>query len=123
MVVKPRPGLYIVSRTSCPSNASDKPCDEAFQVQIKDVDCRYTDDPRKVLAYNDPKCDWWYKEGKNHRVEDGMIKRDFGTQTVWAVQIEQLADLMKFIEKYGDCVLSVLADGFWKIEIYDDCYE
>ena len=43
--------------------------------------------------------------------------------TVWAVQIEQLADLMKFIEKYGDCVLSVLADGFWKIEIYDDCYE
>ena len=119
MVVKPRSDLYIVSRTSCPSY-DDKPCEEAYQVQITDVDCRWTDDPRKVLIYNDPKCDWWYKHGTNHRVEDGMIKRDAGINTVWVVKIEQLADLMEFIKKYGDCVLSRRRDGFAEIEIYDD---
>lgn len=118
MVVEPRLGLYLVDRTCCPS-CDEKPCEEAFQVQITDVDCRYTDDPRKVLMYNDPKCGWWYKHGTNHRVEGGMIKRDFGISRVWVVKIEQLADLMEFIKKYGDCVLSSRRDGFGKIEIYD----
>lgn len=116
-VVRPRAGLYLCSRTSAWGNK--KPCDEAFKVLVINTDTRNCDDPKKIPANRGTDGDW-YKRGTKHRVENGMIKRDFGTSQEWAVE---LADVQTFADKYGDCVIGRNSDGFCTIEIYDDYRE
>ena len=57
----------------------------------------------------------WYMKGSNHRVENGMIRRDMGVEQAWAVT----TDLWAFIAKYGSCVVKQDMDGYKSVEIYD----
>jgi len=117
-IIKQEDGLYLVSRTSEWGHSS--PCEEAFQATTLDVDVRSVDDPKKIPAYKGKDDSWWYEEGANHRVENGNICRDIGWSAKWFVKIDSLID---FVNKYGDCVLSIGRDGFISIEIYDDYRE
>lgn len=97
-----------------------QPCEEAKSGQMKVIDERGVDDPSKI-----PNGEDWYARGTNHRVENGHIKRDLGFRTAWFVDIGSLKDLMAFIDKYGDVVVSrTYSDGTTpEIKIYDDYIE
>lgn len=56
----------------------------------------------------------WFSEGANHRVENGQCCRDMLGGRRWFIVIKSLDDLMAFVDKYGEVVLS--GDT---IEIYD----
>lgn len=104
----------IVKRTSM--YASRKPCKEAKHGKIMSVDRRTFKTPEE----HDKKlgAPFWLERGTNHRIEHGGIARDTGLEDCWYVEFPDLDALMKFIEKYGECVIS--SD---KIEIYDDYRE
>jgi hypothetical protein len=107
-------GLMVCSRTSV---WGDKPCDEAELVSYLRVDRRTVDDPMK----NPHIGKLWYDIGHNHRVENGMIARDF-EDTRWVVRIADEAALQAFCEKYGQVVLTINDSGLqpcYEIEIYD----
>lgn len=106
--------LFRISRTSI---CEGKPCDEAISMTTVRIDERGVDDPAKIRAYYGENTDWWYSNGRNHRVENGHIKRDFDDEA-WYVEISSLDELMKFIDKYGCIVVSLSS-----IEIYDDYRE
>jgi hypothetical protein len=111
-------GLFAIDRTSC---WDEKPCYEAVEVAYIRVDRRTTDDPAK----NPHIGKTWYDFGENHRIEDGMIARDFRDKR-WMVSIESPDSLKAFIDKYGDVIISVDHNGkepCYKIEIYDDYRE
>lgn len=116
-VVRPRRGLYLCKKTSV--RGATKPCDEAFQVTVINTDTRNCDDPKKIPVNKGTNGDW-YERGTNHRTENGNIKRDLGTITEWAVELD---DVMIFVDKYGDCVVSRNNSGFATIEVYDDYRE
>ncbi len=111
-LTQPRAGLYLCTRTS---DWGEKPCDEAFQIKAIKVDARDCDDPKKIPANFGTDGDW-YTKGLNHRIEDGIIMRDLGAETKWAVEIN---DIQKFVDRYGPCVVSRSVNGFCTIEIYD----
>jgi len=107
-------GLLVCRRTSVWER---KPCDEAEEAPFVRVDRRTTDDPMK----NPHIGKMWYESGRNHRVENGMIARDFDDKR-WVVRIADGAALQAFCEKYGDIVLTVNTDGLepcYEVEIYD----
>lgn len=114
-VTPPRPGLYICCRTS----SGNPSIPEAFKVLVVETDTRCCDDPKKIPANYGTDGDW-YTIGTNHRVEDGMIKRDIGTRYEWAVE---LTDIMEFVDRYGECIVGRDDRGFCTIEIYDDYRE
>lgn len=111
-------GLLVCRRTSV---WEGKPCDEAEEVSFTRVDRRTTDDPMKIPYIGKA----WYEEGRNHRVEDGMIARDFD-QKRWMVRIADDAALQAFCEKYDKIILTLNTDGTepcYEVEIYDDYRE
>lgn len=92
----PRKGLFRVRRTSL-FYSDTPPCDGAKQYEVRIVDCRSTDDPKKVPAHKGTDA-WWYSAGENHRIEDGMICRDMGWKYEWFIEIQ---DIMDFVRKIG----------------------
>lgn len=109
--------LFSVTRTS---SYVGKPCEEAYEIEVKKVDTRSCDCPSKILFYKGT-TSWWYREGTNHRVENGFIKRDLGTKRIWVVELD---DILEFVSKYGECVLSYDSDlDMYCFEIYDDYRE
>ena len=111
----PVDGIYLVSRTS--EGEDIMPCKEAYCAEILDVDRRTVSKPQYLSSYKNKSTDWWYKKGKNHRVENGHICRDIGWSMKWIVKIDNLRD---FIEKHGQCIVDINNDnGFSTIEIYD----
>ena len=103
--------LYLVRRTSV--STPKKPCEEAYEIKIKNIERRCVDDPSKLPYEKD-----WLQYGENHRVEDGQITRDNGLRKVWVVDIE---DIDAFVEKYGCVILwAEDEDGHRELEIYDD---
>jgi hypothetical protein len=62
----------------------------------------------------------WYEHGTNHRVEHGHIMRDFA-EKCWWIEINSLQDLIDFMGKEGQIILSQKYDnpGIFEIEIYD----
>lgn len=101
---------YIISRTS------GIPVEGSYKVSRTRVDRRSTDDPAKVPAYRGDSA-WWFEQGKNHRIENGMICRDLGQEEKWVIDID---DLLVFVREHGECILSIDRDGWPEIEIYDD---
>lgn len=114
----PREDFYIVSRNTdsidWDLDIKPQPCKKAFQVEVKLVDKRNVNNPTKLNDKYD--ADTWFDYGQNHRLEKNMICRDVGWQVVWLVYI---ANLMDFIDEYGDCIVSRNHNGFGEIEIYD----
>lgn len=114
-------GLMAVSRTSMANSSIEIPCDEAERVPFVRVDRRNIDDPLKNKFIGKT----WYDFGRNHRVENGCIARDFDDER-WMVWIADDDDLLAFVKKYGDIILSINTDGLehcFEIEIYDACRE
>ncbi len=111
-------GFCIVQRTSdCLQDQC--PCEGAERRSIARIDRRIVDDPAKVPAFIGQR-DWWFKEGTNHRIENGGIARDMGSTEVWMMDV---ADVWDFVRKHGDCIVSINDDGFRCVEIYDDYRE
>lgn len=107
-------GLFVCERTS---TYGERPCDEAIKLSYVRVDRRTIDDPKKNPYIGRT----WYKSGRNHRVEDGMIARDFDDER-WMVEIADEQALQEFIQKYGTIIISPNSDGLnpvYEIEIYD----
>lgn len=101
-----------------------KPCKEARKEAFVRVDERTVDDPRKIPVYIDSDGGW-YNDGRNHRVENGHIKRDFDDEH-FVIEINSLDELMEFVKKYGRIVVNPKAwtdDTLPQIEIYDDYRE
>ena len=114
---------FMVSRTS--SHSMDaKPCKEAYLKAYTRIDERTVNSPSKIPFYKNQPDDWWYSEGKNHRVEHGHIMRDFDDEG-WFIELDTLEDLLKFHKKYGRLVI----EHHWnnhsilEIEMYDDWRE
>lgn len=105
---------FLVSRTS---TWDGKPCEEAYRKPFTHVDQRNTDDPHKLPGILG---DTWYEEGRNHRIVDGYITRDFDTEG-WFVEIADLDALIAFYAKYGSLVLTPHYKNQYipEIEIYD----
>lgn len=116
-LTKPAKNIFLVSRTSIYDD-DVKPCDEAVEIYVKNIDSRAVDDPSKLVWK--PTADTWYDTGTNHRVENGKIKRDFGERKEWAIKTNNIFD---FVKKYGSCIINIDVDGFNTIEIYDDYRE
>lgn len=115
---KPRTGLYRVTRPGCYyAGAPDgvPPVTGASIYEFATTDSRSVDDPRKVPAYKgDDK--WWYADGANHRVENGMICRDFFHKAFFV----EVPDLLEFVRQHGRCMIDIDDRGFGKIEICDE---
>jgi hypothetical protein len=111
---------FKVSRTSIWDD-EEKPCEEAVWESYLRVDTRTVDSPEKLTFKNDRED--WYKIGKNHRVENGNIKRDFNDEG-WFIYIHSLEELNAFVKKYGRIVYvkGWAYDGM-EIEIYDSYRE
>jgi hypothetical protein len=113
---------FEVSRTSIWQE--EKPCPEARRVKGVRIDLRTADDPSKIPAYEGKSTAWWYGKGRNHRVENGYIQRDFPTK-YWVVDFETLEELMAFYKKYCPLILHPSFDdeSMPCLEIYDDYRE
>jgi hypothetical protein len=111
----PVKGMFIVKRTC---DRSGKPCENACEMSIREVERMNYDDPNKIpknfIAYNS-----WYKKGNNHRVENGQICRDMRLKRAWVIKIDNLMDLMAFINEHGDCIGSYDPQGLPTLEHYD----
>lgn len=96
------------------------PYKHAYQASYVRIDERTVDDPMKNKYIGED----WYKEGKNHRVENGHIKRDFEDKH-WFIDIESLEDLMELYEREGQLIIeSVYGNpNIPCIEIYDNYRE
>ena len=75
------------------------------------------------LAKRDGK---WLSFGTNHRIENGRIVRDAGTEDVWGIEINSLEELMAFKKEVGEELvigISYLDERTPSLEIYDDYRE
>lgn len=106
--------IFLITRTS---DWDTKPCDEAFEMDYTRIDERIIDDPFIISC--DPQRDW-YGVGRNHRVENGHLKRDI-TSKRWFVEFIDFGGLVAFTRKYGECIISPGEPP--SIEIYDDYRE
>lgn len=114
---------FTISRTSNWDN--ENPCEEATPYEVIRVDVRTFKTPEefdKKLAYREGK---WLEKGTNHRVINGCIARDVGTERCWAIEVNSLEDLIALYHKYGSLVIET---NMWdretpNIEIYDDYRE
>jgi len=111
---------FVIDRTSQYSSDDKPPCEGAKYIDGIRVDKRTVDDPAKIPSYKGQSA-WWYKDGRNHRVIDGKICRDFDTK-YWVIEIKDLDELIKFNKVHGDLVLST-DEGNPSIEIYDSYRE
>lgn len=85
------------------STYNKKPCREARKHTYVWTDWRTASDPAKIPAYLGQDTSWWYDEGRNHRVEKGMIGRDFDRKG-WFVDMP-VAGIYAFSIKHGAIIV------------------
>jgi hypothetical protein len=97
------------------------PCEGAFLAPYVRIDERTVDGPNKVPCYK-YSCAEWYADGRNHRVEDGHIKRDFDDEA-WFIEIATIEEFIAFVSRYTDVLVgkafsnpSIIALG-----LYHEC--
>ena len=114
---------FIVTRTS--SWDDDKsPCAGAVKEAYVRNDTRTAARPEDIPVYADNTAEW-YGKGKNHRVEDGQIVRDFD-DTAWFLTVANMEDLIGLIKLWGCPVIVgpyLCMGSLPSIEIYDDYRE
>jgi hypothetical protein len=76
------------------------PCAGAIKETYTRIDTRTVDDPQKIPAYRDRDPSWWYREGRNHRIANGKIARDFDDEA-WFIEISTLEELKNLLDHYG----------------------
>ena len=114
---------FIVTRSS-DFLSKKQPIEGAYQKEITRIDVRNISDPSGFK--NQRLIDEWYNAGTNHRVINGKIARDMGTEKVWVVNINTLEELMNFKEKCGEDIIittSYIDYATPEIEIYDSYRE
>ena len=116
---------FIVSRTS-QWDDENPPCEEAKRDSVVLVETRALYTPEefdKKFAQREGK---WLSVGTNHRVnEKGYITRNNGTIDVWLLELNNLEELVEFVDKYGEIVIGTdwRNKDYKSIEIYDDYRE
>lgn len=113
---------FVVSRASAWSDDTC-PCEGAERVVVNKTDIRTI--PSGVNINEFYSCVNWYKRGTNHRVlDDGRVARDI-QENLWVIKISHLKNLIEFIDKYGQVVVSHYPDtkDLPEIMIYDDYIE
>ena len=111
---------FVCTRTSL-FDDEKPPHPSARIVSYERVDLRTIDDPMKSPYIGAA----WYESGRNHRVENGMIARDFDDER-WVIEIDTMEELLEFVGESGEVVLSVNDHGLtpcMEIEIYDSYRE
>lgn len=110
---------FLVFRTSDTHNK--KPCEGAvLEEYVYCVERRPVDDPAKLRWKFERER--WFKEGWNHRVENGQITRD-RFKHGWFVEINTLEELLAFQNECGHAIIvsSRLSNPeIMAIEIFDD---
>ena len=116
--------LFQITRTSMRSDK--KPYDKCIPIKLTRVDRRTFRTPEE----HDERCAKhsrkWFDVGTNHRIENGCIVRDLGTEDVWGFEINSIEELMTFKEEVGSELVictSYTDRNFPMIEIYDDYRE
>lgn len=114
---------FMVSRTSHWSDEGP-PCEGAVRKSYTRVDRRSASRPNKIPAYANRDESWWYEEGRNHRVVNRQICRDFDAEG-WFIDFPDLAALTTFIGANGHVVIgpSYSNPDILEVEIYDDYRE
>lgn len=83
---------------------SDKlPYEEFKKAKGIRINRKYTDSPEKIPYYNGDKelaDKEWYGLGRNHRVVNGMIERDFDDE-FYIIEINTIEELLEFQKKYN----------------------
>lgn len=77
--------------------------EECRKVKGISIDRRYVDNPAKLGCYNGNKEKAnkdWYGTGRNHRVVNGCIERDFDDE-FYIIEINTIEDLLNFQDKYN----------------------
>jgi hypothetical protein len=74
------------------------PATGAYKDHFVRQDVRIVDDPKKIQFYGHT-SDWWYSEGKNHRIEHGQIVRDFDSES-WYIDFNTIEELVNFCLLY-----------------------
>jgi hypothetical protein len=71
----------------------------------------------------------WADRGTEHRIVDGKIERRLEDEKAWAIDLPDLAAVIAFVERHGECVLKagrlqgVHPPTAPEIEVYDDYRE
>lgn len=114
---------FIVKRAS-DIFAENKPCEEAYQKEIEDIQEYY------LNAFEEYDAKWgkFTNTGINHRVnERGNIEREVPEymEDMWIVNINTLEELLDFKEKYGKVVIGESNKNYHynQITIYDHWLE
>lgn len=115
---------FMISRTSLYGADDRAPHERAYKKAYVRIDERTVDDPEKLYVESGGA---WYKNGRNHRVENGHIMRDFD-DVAWFIDIKDLDDLIKFTKELDGTKEIVFGESYWsnrivQIEIYDDYRE
>lgn len=116
--------LFQITRTSLWDDT--KPYDKCIPIKLTRVDRRTFRTPEEHDARCAKHSSKWFDIGTNHRVENGYIVRDLGTEDLWGLEINSIEELMAFKEAVGaELVISTSYTDwtFPKIEIYDDYRE
>ena len=116
--------LFQVTRTS--AWYEDKPYDKCIQIKLTKEDRRTFRTPEEYDERCAKHSGKWFDFGTNHRVEDGFIVRDLGTEDVWAIEINSLEELLAFgAEVKQELVIGTSYVDYKTpmIEIYDDWRE
>lgn len=96
--------LFIIESAKKP-NA--RPCRNAVKLKnVTYVDVRYVGDPSEVIHCGQDDS-WWFGEGKNHRKENGLIKRDFekSNNSIWVLELSSLEGLTELAEEINHSLL------------------
>lgn len=119
MIAEPEPNLFLLEG-DFDYDFNIHPHPNAIKIKIVNVDVRYTDAPEKV-PYYEGASDWWYNEGTNHRLINGLIARDVGTVDRWAVRLNSLDELMSLVEYFGRLISLRKNSAGWN-EILTESY-
>lgn len=102
---------FQITRTSC---YGEQPCSEAVKESVPSYDDRtfktFEEYDKKLGKFDGA----WTAKGSNHEVTSWGIRRQLGRIDAWTIDFTTIEQLMKFVDKYGDCVVG----DDW-IEIYD----
>lgn len=122
--------IFEISRTSEWSSETQKPCEEAFQMQVPKWHVRTCTEEEYDKRFAKSEGGKWREIGEQHHVtEDGFITRHEGTRPAWVVSLNTLEELVDFFKKHGNLILRKAYDsdgdgsGLPAIEIYDDYRE
>ena len=112
---------FAVRRTS--SRCEDEPpCEGAVRVFVDSWDQRTF---KSVEEYDARMRHPWLSDGTDHGVNSVGIFRRRGQEVAWLFDIDDLADLAKFLARYGRCVVTPACKEaneqreFPTLEIYD----